>query len=90
MKTHQLENLIDTINALKAQVSELTKNNLKSNFEDELLSRQEVAKMLKIDLSTLHHWAKSGKLIKYGIGNRVYFKRSEIESALVEIEPLNY
>ncbi|NND10098.1 MAG: helix-turn-helix domain-containing protein, partial [Flavobacteriaceae bacterium] len=49
----------------------------------------EVARMLKIDLSTLHLWCKEGKLKKYGIGKRVYFKRSEIEEALVLINPQN-
>ncbi|MBT8269513.1 MAG: helix-turn-helix domain-containing protein, partial [Bacteroidia bacterium] len=56
---------------------------------EDLLSRQEVARMLKIDLSTLHLWCKVGKLKKYGIGKRVYFKRSEIEEALVLINPQN-
>lgn len=48
----------------------------------EYLTREEVSQLLKINLSTLYHWTKSGKLISYGIGNRVYYKRSEIEVAL--------
>lgn len=47
------------------------------------LSRNEVCKMLHIDLSTLHRWRKDGVLIAYGLGNRIYFKRNEIE-ALIE------
>jgi hypothetical protein len=53
---------------------------------DELLTRAQVAEMLDVDLSTLHLWAKRGKLIPVGIGNRVYYRRSDIEAALV---PLN-
>ena len=49
------------------------------------LTRQQVAEMLSIDLSTLHNWTKQGKLIPYGIGHRVYFKRSEIEQAIIKI-----
>lgn len=45
----------------------------------EYLTRNEVCKLLKIDLSTLHRWRKDGTLTAYGLGNRVYFKRSEIE-----------
>lgn len=65
-------------------------NDLKQNFEPktptEYLTRSEVAKMLKCDLSTLHNWVKKGKLIPYGIGNRVYFKRSEIEAVLLRLD----
>lgn len=45
----------------------------------EYLTRTEVCELLKVDLSTLHRWTKSQKLTAYGIGNRVYYKRSEIE-----------
>lgn len=45
----------------------------------EYLTRTDVCKLLKIDLSTLHRWRKDGTLTAYGVGNRVYFKRSEIE-----------
>ena len=37
----------------------------------------------KCDLSSLWLWTKKGKLISYGIGNRIYYKRSEIESAII-------
>ena len=59
---------------------------LKQGFEPktpvEYLTRNEVAEMLRCDLSTIHNWTKKGKLIPYGIGNRVYYKRSEVEAAL--------
>jgi excisionase family DNA binding protein len=49
----------------------------------ELLTTDEVAKMLKCTRSTLWLWVKKGKLQNYGIGNRTYFKRSEVENALI-------
>ena len=52
------------------------------------LSRREVAEMLQIDLSTLYHWTKKGKLIAYSIGNRIYYKREEVEAALVRCNQL--
>jgi hypothetical protein len=62
---------------------------LKKNFEpkspDEYLTRSEVAKMLKCDLSSIHNWTVKGKLKKYCICNRVYYKRSEVESAIIPI-----
>jgi excisionase family DNA binding protein len=45
----------------------------------EYLTRSEVCKLLKIDLSSLHRWRKEGKIPSYGVGNRVYFKRNEVE-----------
>lgn len=56
-----------------------------SNKQDEILSRQETANLLKIDKSTLSNWTKEGKLTSYGLGGRVYYKRSEIDKALVKI-----
>jgi DNA invertase Pin-like site-specific DNA recombinase len=52
----------------------------------EYLTRQNVAKMFDVDLSTVHNWCKSGKLKPLGIGSRVYFLRSDIEACLI---PLN-
>ncbi|TYT28258.1 helix-turn-helix domain-containing protein [Elizabethkingia anophelis] len=45
----------------------------------EYLTRLDVCKLLKIDLSTLHRWRKDKKIPSYGFGNRVYFKRNEVE-----------
>lgn len=63
---------------------------LKSDFQPkqptEYLTRNEVRDLLKCDLSTVHNLTKRGKLKAYGIGGRVYYKRSEVEAA---IKPLN-
>lgn len=50
-----------------------------------LLSRQEVAKLLKITLPTLHDWTKLGWLQSYKIGNRVLYKLEEVEKALTKV-----
>jgi hypothetical protein len=52
----------------------------------EYLTRQQVAQMFDVDLSTIHNWSKSGKLKPLGIGSRVYFLRTDIEACLI---PLN-
>lgn len=74
-------------------VKEIVKNEfeeLKLQFQPkkptELLTRQEVADLFKIDLSTLWHWTKKNKFKSYGIGNRVYYKRSEVENSIVELK----
>ena len=54
--------------------------------EDELLTREEACKLLSINKTSLWKHTKSGRLKSYGIGNRVYYKRSEL---LESIKPLN-
>ena len=60
-----------------------------SNTEvDRLNSREKTAKdILDVDLSTLHRWTQQGKIKAHAIGNRIYYKDSSIEEALVEIKP---
>lgn len=45
---------------------------------DELMTRVEAAKYLKISLTTVHHWTKHGILSSLRMGNRVYYKKQEI------------
>ena len=63
-------------------------NDLKKDFQPkepiEYLTRKDTAQLLQVDLSTLWNWTKKGKLQAYGIGNRVYYKRSEIEASIVK------
>jgi len=65
-------------------------NDFKKNFEPktptEYLSRQETAELLKVDLSSIHNWTKRKLLQSYGISGRVYYKRSEIENAIVKLK----
>lgn len=78
---------------LQNQITEGVKNQLqeflklyKPKQPNEYLTRQQVAQMFNVDLSTIHNWCKSGKLKPLGLGARVYFLRSDIEQSL---QPLN-
>lgn len=53
----------------------------------EYLTRNQVKEMFHVDLSTVHNWTRRGKLKSYGIGNRIYYKRNEVEEALVPLHP---
>lgn len=75
----------EILKGIKIQIDDL-KNHFKPKEPKEYLTRQEVAQMLNVDISTIHNWCKSKKLNPLGIGARVYFLRSEIESS---ITPLN-
>lgn len=59
------------------------KKSLPNENEEELLTREETYKLLKIDSSTLWTWTKKGKIKAYGIANRRYYKRSEILECLI-------
>ncbi|WP_226334420.1 helix-turn-helix domain-containing protein [Echinicola marina] len=82
-----LEEVEDRFSVLFLKHFQELKKEFKPDQPEEYLSRKEVADMLKIELSTLHNWVKKGKLQSYGIGNRVYFLRSDIEKAM---KPLNH
>lgn len=60
--------------------------NFKPKLPNEYMTRQEVAKMLSCDISTVHNYCKRKILNPLGISGRVYFLRSEVEASL---KPLN-
>ncbi len=70
---------------LQEQLKEL-KQNFQPKEPEEYLTRDQVKQMLKCDISTVHNWTRKGKLKAYGIGNRVYYKLTEV---LAAIKPLN-
>lgn len=74
----------DVVNEITKQLAEIKKS-FEPKTPTEYLTRTEVAEMLKCDLSTVHNWTKKGKLVKYCLGNRTYYKRSEVEAAIKEI-----
>lgn len=63
---------------------------LKTNFAPkqppEYLNRNEVAKLLKVNVSTIFNWQKKGILNRYAIGNKILFKRQEIEDCLIPLK----
>jgi len=69
---------------LKKQIEDL-KTHLQPKQPTEYLTRNEVAKMLKINLSTVHNWTRNKTLVAHSIGARIYFKRSEVENAIVKL-----
>ena len=75
----------DIANQVKEQISQFLEI-YKPKQPNDYLTRRDVAEMFKVDISTVHNWCKSNKLKPLGIGNRVYFLRSDLEQCLT---PLN-
>lgn len=80
LSVEELQQLIGT--SIKNGISQLQKEQLIKNFNEELLTREETCQFLKIDSSTLWAWTNKGKVKAYGIGARRYYKRSELLECL--------
>lgn len=74
------------INGVNSKLDDLKKN-FQPKEPEELLTRNEVAELFKIDLSSVHNWTKRGKLKSYGVSGsaRVYYKRSQINQLLIQL-----
>ena len=53
------------------------------NENKQLFTREELAKYFSCHLSTIQYWTKKGLLISYCANGRIYYKVSDIESALI-------
>jgi excisionase family DNA binding protein len=73
-------------NRLKTEFESLKKE-YQPKHPSDYLTRNECRDLLKVDLSTVHNWTKRGKLKAYGIGNRVYYRRDEVEAAMKPLKP---
>lgn len=69
--------LIELFNEFKEQLAPIEK-------EDKLLTPEEVADKLKVDIVTLWRWKKKNLLIPSKLGNMVRYKQSDIERFIDE------
>ena len=79
LSTHFQEMEQRICNAIKS------KPTAKEKVKETYLTRVEVCEMLKINLGTLRNWSKKGKLQKHKLGDRVYYKLSQINEALTAV-----
>ena len=68
--------------ALKPLLQSQKTANESEQSENELLTREQVCKLLSINKTTLWKHTKSGKLKSLGLGNRVYYKKCEVLEAV--------
>jgi len=67
------------------KLESLSRIDVGSNSNEQLLTRNEVARYFKVNISTVRNWTKQGILTKYGVGDRVYYKKNEVEAVLVKL-----
>jgi hypothetical protein len=63
----QIQELVNTTTAPKTPTG-----------EKELLTRKETADFFKVSLVSIHAWMKDGIIKPYKVGNKTYFKKSEL------------
>ena len=79
LSKEELEDLIGK------SLKEVIKNNPLSPPDQELLTREEACKLLKVDSSTLWRWTNKGKVIAYNIGSRRFYKKEELFNSLIKL-----
>ena len=77
------ESLLGKIKTVVRQV--LVENKETPESDGKLLTVAETSQLLKIDRTTLWKWTKSGKLRRYGMGNRVYYKKNEVLESITSL-----
>ena len=75
--------LVNLINEeLRSHIENLSNQLSKHPQEKEILSRKDCAELLGVSLVTLHDWNKKGIITPYKLGNRTFYRRSEILETL--------
>lgn len=75
----------EILQEIKLEIQGLKKD-FRPKDPPEYLTRNEVAKLLKVDISTVHNFRKRGLLTAYSIGSRVYYKRCDLENSLIRLK----
>jgi len=79
---NELVNLITE--SVKEQIKELVSESNKERNQDEpeFLTRKETALFFRVSLVSVHAWINDGIIKPYKVGNRTYFKKSELVNVL--------
>jgi excisionase family DNA binding protein len=85
-----IEDLVEKISIAISKMLIKARDEKNPSSNKTLLSRFEVAKLLKISLPTLNQWSKHGLLNSYKIGHRVLYKQDEIEIALRRVNEIKH
>lgn len=74
--------LIKANEALVAKTKEQLEQLITDSATETYPSRQKVAEILDVDLSTLHRWAKRGLLVPIEIGGKRRYRMSDVRRML--------
>ena len=71
----------DIINGFKSYLED-AKQHFQPKEPNDYVTRKETANIFSVNVTTIDTWTDNGWLKRYEIGNRVYYKRHELDKAL--------
>lgn len=77
---------VEILEGVNEQLEDFKKHFSKTSEPSKYYTRNDLAKLFQVDLSTIHNWSKKGIVYPHQIGGRIYFKREEIDQALVKLK----
>ena len=79
------KDLLDRFTGIENMIKELKESIKPTTPPNDYLSRQDIATLFQVTVTTVHDWTRKGILKAYKVGNRVYFKRAEVEQSFTRI-----
>lgn len=86
--TEELEKLV--LKSVNMAIQPLISSHKNVENEDLLITRKEAADLLHISLTTLDTYTKQGLLVRYKVGHRVLYKKSEIIASIGVIKSVKF
>lgn len=86
--TEELEKLV--LKSVNMAIQPLISSQKNVENEDLLITRKEAADLLHISLTTLDTYTKQGLLVRYKVGHRVLYKKSEIIASIGVIKSVKF
>ena len=80
------EELKEQLKDFQTSLISTLKKEFKPEKAEDFLTRKEVSELLKINVNTVDRWSKEGKLIRYGISDRIFYKRKEVETSIIRLK----
>ena len=80
----ELLNRLDRMESALTALTGKPQQTITDASQMEYITRRDVASLFKISLVTVNDWTKKGLLKAYKVAKRVYYKRVEVEAALIQ------
>lgn len=88
MANNPFEEIQNRFDALEKLILDIKRSKDNTQEEEKLLSPLEACKIFQPQISrvTLHNWTQQGLIQKHQVGGRVFYKKSEVLSALTSLK----
>lgn len=76
----------DLISQMRDIIRDELRQQKLAELSEKLLTPKETAAMFSVSIVTLWKWEKQGRIVKYYIGGRTYFKHGELMASMGAIK----